>query len=235
MFLASEFSRFPYSDPLEYGRGHFEVEKVLHTVGNMLTEQRKQGVAKVVAGRTNNITLVLDQLYDRGNASAIMRSAEAMGYHIIHVIETRERFKQANRVTQGADKWLYVKKWQTPAECIKNLKAQGYQICVTSLEAKTTIQEVNFTQPTALVLGNEKDGVCPEILEQASKVVVFPMQGFVQSYNISVAGALCCYHMYQDRIKRQGFHGDLSDEEKKVLTAYYYLQSQSLGSKILKL
>ncbi len=227
--------RFPYSDPLKYQGYSFSVDKVLSTVGEMLTQERRQKITEIVEDRTYNVCLVLDQIYDRGNASAVMRSAEAMGYQTIHVIETDEKFKEANRVTQGADKWLHIERWKTPMGCVQRLKAEGYQICATSLEASVPISEVDFTQPTALVLGNEKEGVCQEILTHSDVNVILPMQGFVQSYNISVAGALCCYHIYQDRVRRQGFHGDLSSQEKEILKAHYFLRSQPLGVDVLNL
>jgi tRNA (guanosine-2'-O-)-methyltransferase len=63
--------------------------------------------------------------------------------------------------------------------------------------------------------------------------VILPMVGFTQSYNISVAAALCFYHVWQDRMRRQGFHGDLTEEQKNILRAHYYLRTQNSGVDIL--
>jgi tRNA (guanosine-2'-O-)-methyltransferase len=75
------------------------------------------------------------------------------------------------------------------------------------------------------VLGNEKDGVSKEILEMSDVKCIIPMQGFAQSFNISVAAALCFYHIYGDRVKRLGHHGNLTPEQKEYLIADYFLRS----------
>jgi tRNA (guanosine-2'-O-)-methyltransferase len=208
---------------------------VVDKVGALLTPDRKQKIDRVVAGRTFNVVSVLENIYDRGNISAVMRSQEAMGFGQVHIIETGEKFKESQRVTAGADKWLEAKKWKSTSSCVEHLKKNGYQIVVTHLdETSKPIGEVDFTRKTALVLGNEKEGVSKEIIDAADHRVILPMQGFVQSYNISVAGALCFYHMSQDRIRRQGVHGDLSEEEKEILKAQYYLRSLDSAQDLLK-
>ena len=210
------------------------VREIVECGKDLLTSSRQERIEKVLMNRTYSITVVMDGIYDRGNVSAVMRSAEGMGYQSVHLIETAERFKAANRVTSGADKWLDIHSWKDQGSCIKNLKDRGYRICVTSLEASQPIGEIDFTLPTALVLGNEKEGVSKQMLEAADFRIILPMQGFVQSYNISVAGALCLYHIYQDRMTRQGFHGDLSDEEKEFLRARYFLNTSSSLLKIIQ-
>ncbi|HPI39697.1 MAG TPA: RNA methyltransferase [Pseudobdellovibrionaceae bacterium] len=209
-------------------------QMVLDKVGPLLTEERQKKIAHIVEERNFSILPVLEGIYDRGNISAVMRSAEAMGFVHFHVIESQEKFKEANRVTQGADKWVEVQKWKDSKSCIQNLKSKGYRLCVTTLEGAVDISEVDFTIPTALVLGNEKEGVSSEMLAAADVRVKIPMVGFVQSYNISVAGALSLYHIFQDRKRKLGRSGDLSEVEKKILTAHYYLRSQPSGVDYLR-
>ena len=218
--------RFPHSDPIECGQGErLSAAQIIDRLAPFVSDERKSRIDHVISNRTYSLAVVLENIYDRGNASAVMRSAEAMGFASIHMIEGGERFKAANRVTQGADKWLDIKKYKSTTEGVKALKERGYKVCVTTLEASKPIDEIDFSQPTALVLGNEKDGVSQEMLEAADERILIPMQGFVQSYNISVAGALCLYHVLQDRKRRLGQSGDLTDEQREILKATYYLRS----------
>ncbi len=226
---------FPHSERISVDTGlnvHYEL--ILQHIGPLLTAERRQKIDRVVAARNFETAVVLEGIYDRGNISAVMRTAEGLGYANFHVIETQEKFKEANRVTQGADKWVEVQKWKQSKGCIEALKDQGYRICVTTLEASKPIADIDFSGKTALVLGNERDGVSREMIEAADERMIIPMPGFVQSFNISVAGALCLYHIMQDRIRRTGSNADLTPKEQDILKALYYLRTQDSAADYLK-
>lgn len=208
--------------------------EVLEHVFPLLTPDRQQKIDRVVQGRCFDISVVLESIYDRGNISAVMRTAEGLGFSNFHIIETFEKFKEANRVTQGADKWVETRKWKTTKEFIRYAKDNKIRICVTSLEAAKPIHEVDFSTPLALVLGNEKSGASAEIIEAADERVIVPMPGFVQSFNISVAGALCLYQIYQDRLKRRGLVSDVTPEQIEILKAHYALRTLDSAEEILK-
>ncbi|MEM6783746.1 MAG: RNA methyltransferase [Bacteroidota bacterium] len=134
--------------------------------------------------------------------------------------------KVASRVSQGAHRWLDFYRWATPAAFAAHARALGYRIAATHLSADAVpIDAVDFTVPTALVLGNEQRGVSDDLLALADLNVVLPIDGFIQSYNISVAAALALYHARQDRLARHGRHGDLTPAQQTALTASYYLRS----------
>lgn len=211
-----------------------DYQDVMTHIFPLLTEERQRKITNVVNERCFNISVVLESIYDRGNTSAVMRSAEGLGFSNFHVVETFEKFKEANRVTQGADKWLEVKKWKNPKDCIDHLKKNKIRICVTSLQASRPLQEVDFSTPLALVLGNEKDGVSKEMLEAADERVILPMPGFVQSFNISIAGALCLYHIWYDRKQKLGTNADLTPEQKEILKAAYAMRTMDSAESILK-
>ncbi|MBS1970845.1 MAG: RNA methyltransferase [Bdellovibrionales bacterium] len=226
---------FPHSDRIPVDANlnvHYEL--VLQHIGPLLTAERRQKIDRVVAGRNFETAVVLEGIYDRGNISAVMRTAEGLGYANFHVVETQEKFKEANRVTQGADKWVEVQKWKQSKDCIQALRDQGYRICVTTLEASKPIAEIDFSGKTALVLGNERDGVSREMIDAADERMIIPMPGFVQSFNISVAGALCLYHIMQDRIRRTGSNADLTPKEQEILKALYYMRTQDSAADYLK-
>lgn len=228
---------FPFSDKIVLGnKKEISASEVVDRLGPLLTTERRQKIDQVLENRCFSNVVVLENIYDRGNASAVMRSAEAFGLTFVHMIELNEAFKESQRTTAGADKWIELKKWKSTAACVQELKKQGKQIVVTHLDATSKpIAEVDFSRPTALVLGNEKDGISLEMAEAADHRVLLPMVGFVQSYNISVAAALCFYHIYLDRMQRRGQQGDLSPEQKQILKAHYYLRTQPSGEDILSL
>lgn len=207
--------------------------RVVEALEPHLTDRRRARIERTVANRTCNITPVFDGPYDLGNVAAVMRTAEAMGYQTMHVVHTQPRFKLGKRITQGAEKWLDVFHWQEPAECVRQLKRRGYRICATHLEAAQPIDEVDFTQPTAIVFGNERSGVSPEVLEAADVRCLIPMMGFVQSYNISVAAALSLYHIVGHRTRELGRHGDLTEDEQRILKAVYYLRTLRSAPQII--
>ncbi len=227
---------FPYGPEIAIN-AHLKVhyKLVLEKIGPMLTPERLEKIQRIAQLRNFDTAVVLESIYDRGNISAVMRSGEGLGFANFHVIETQEKFKESQRVTQGADKWVETKKWKSTRECIQSLKSQGYKICVTHLDATSKpLHDIDFTGKTALVLGNEKSGVSQEMIEAADHRVIIPMTGFVQSFNISVAGALSLYHISQDRLKKLGSHVSLSEEEQGILKAYYYLRTQDSAHKYLE-
>lgn len=227
---------FPYGPEISI-RDHLNIhyQVILDKVGPLLTDERRQKIDKVIAQRNFDTAVVLEGIYDRGNISAVMRSAEGLGFGNFHVIETQEKFKEANRVTQGADKWVEVQKWKSTSDCVKALKKQGYKICVTHLSEKSKpLSGIDFSGKTAFVLGNEKEGVTPEMIAAADECVIIPMTGFVQSFNISVAGALGLYHISQDREKRLGRNASLNAEEQAILRAYYYMRTQDSAASYLE-
>lgn len=226
--------RFPHDDIFHIAGHDLSAAEVLHLMEPYLTAERRERIRSTVERRTCNVVPVLENIYDRGNISAVLRSAEAMGCQCAHVIELGEKFKNANRVSQGADKWLDVRKWKSTLECVHELKHQGFQILATHLDARAKpIGEVDVTVPTAIVFGNEKDGISPEMIAGCDQTVIIPMHGFVQSFNISVAAAIALYHIVSDRARRLGHHSDLSEREKEILRAEFSLRSSQNPERLI--
>ena len=207
---------------------------ILEQIGPLLTDHRKERIDQVVDHRNFSTAVVLEGIYDRGNISAVMRTAEGLGFANFHLIETQDKFKSAKGVSRGSDKWVEIKKWKSTTEAVKSIKAQGYQLVVTTLEGGKPISEVDFSKPTALVLGNEKDGASREMIEAADHRIIVPMTGFVQSFNISVAGALSLYHIYQERMTKLGANADLTPEQKNILKAIYYMRTLDSSVDVLE-
>lgn len=214
---------FLFSETFETQNQPVSFNEVNEKIFPLLTAERQAKILEVIKGRHHTTHLVLDGIYDRGNVSAVLRSAEALGFLNVELIESQKKFKAANRVTSGADKWLLVRRWQEPLSLVAGLKEQGYKVVATSLSARAMpIDEYDFTKaPTALVLGNEKEGVSTACLKECDAEVFIPMRGFVQSFNISVALALCLYQIQmQFRTNNRAF-SDLSPRQQDILRAHY--------------
>lgn len=211
---------------LQHGQDQFENSEIIRRLSPLLTADRHKKIQQVLQGRTFDVVPVLEDIYDRGNISAVMRSAEAFGFFHFHIIDNKEqKFKAANRVTQGTDKWLDIQNWKSTTQCVAHLKSQDYKVYATHLDATAkSIFEVDWTQKSAIVLGNEKDGVSQELLDQCDGRVIIPMQGFAQSFNISVAGALMFFHIYSERLKHFGKSGNLNPQQHELAFAHMLLE-----------
>lgn len=231
---------FPHSDPIDISALFGLDEELLLSVSEVkdlltpyLTEERRRRIEEVVGRRTYTVVPVMEGICDLGNAAAVFRSAEGLGFQGAHLIDTQPKHKTSQRVTQGADKWLDVEEWSDTKSCVAELKRRGYAICVTHLEAAIPIEDVDFTKPTALVLGNEMVGVSEEMLDAADVRCIIPIDGFVQSYNISVAAALSLYAARRQRVEALGGQGDLTDGQKEILEAHFYIRAVNQAEKLI--
>lgn len=211
------------------------VEKVVEVLDSFLSQNRKHRIEEVLAGRTYQLATVVEGLVNTGNVSAVMRTAEGLGFQPFHLVKNAGQYKRSERISHGAEKWLDVWQWEDPESCVQWLKSRGYRIAVTHLDERATpLADLDFTQKTALVLGNEAEGVTDAMLEQADLTCYIPIPGFTQSFNISVAAAVALYHAYRDRMERQGFHGDLGETEENYLRAVFYYRSAQSAERVLK-
>lgn len=203
-----------------------EPGKVIELLSEIITEERIGKINRVIESRTNNFVPVLENIFDRGNINAVMRSAEAFGFYNFNIIEKQNaKHKESNRITKGTHKWLDIRQNHSASMAIGSLKKNGFQVFCTHLEASKNISEIDFTKPTALVFGNEAEGVSEEMLSLCDGNCIIPMKGFAQSFNISVAAAISFYHVYAERVKALGQSGDLNKQEKAWLKANYLIRS----------
>ncbi len=202
----------------------FSPEHIFKTLTPLMTEERVKRLEEVAASRSLRLASVLENIYDHGNVSAVMRSFEAFGFLRMHLVQQPgAKFKVANRVTRGAEKWLDVHKHADAKSCVARLKADGFQIWATDLNTQYSIANIDWSKPTAIVLGNEKDGVSRDMLDLVDGTFRVPMLGFSQSFNISVAAALIFYHARTELEKLPGV-ARVSDEEKTGILVNYYLR-----------
>lgn len=221
--MIEEFSKARLSkiEPITIKDKELTFSEIVEHIRPQLTDERIARIDEVISSRSLGLIPVFENPYDLGNISAVMRSAEAFGcLEFDLVISPGARFKAANRVARGADKWLDVQITKSPAECVQNLRDRGYKIFATHLESAIPIDEIDFSKPTAIILGNEKDGVSNDMLDLVDGRFKIPMYGFSQSFNISVAAALVFFQARKFKLP------PLTDAEKLMVLANYYLRSR---------
>jgi tRNA (guanosine-2'-O-)-methyltransferase len=222
-------------DPFVVDGQRLDPARIADLLRPFMTERRLERIREVVAERTRTVVPVVEGLVNTGNVSAVMRSAEALGYQDLHVVKgENERYKHSQRTAQGAQHWLDVWRWEGAAGCVDHFHDRGYRVVAMHLDDRAVpIGEVDFTAPTAMVFGNEAEGVSERMRAAADATVVIPLAGFTESFNVSVAAALGLYHAQQDRLRRQGRHADLTDAEQQRLVARFCLRSVSNARQIL--
>ena len=189
---------------------------------NILTDNRKERFLDVLANRTKHFTVAVEDVFQMHNTSAVMRSCEVFGIQELNIIEQRFGKRIDKEIALGAQKWVDINRFDTVNGCITSLRNQGYQIIATTPhENDCLIQDFDITKPSALFFGTEKDGLSPEIMEQADGFLKIPMVGFTESLNISVSAAIIIQNL-TNRLRNSDIKWQLSDEEiieKRLLWA----------------
>lgn len=186
-----------------------------------VSERRKGRLVEVLAERTSHLTVVLEDVYQSHNFSAVLRSADIFGIQNIHFIENRNKYKISEDVSMGSTQWLTLNRYQkfenNTRECITQLKNKGYRIVATSLnERSVTLDQLKVDKPIALIFGTELTGISEDVQDMADEFVYLPMFGFTESFNISVCAALCM-HELSTKIRSQVPDYKLTDAERKEI------------------
>ena len=201
-----------------------------------LAPERRARVDEVVAQRTRTLTVVLEAFCDPQNVNAVLRTCEAFGVQEVHVVEgPMKPYDRNKKISQNADKWLEVRRWPSTAECLSHLQARGFRVYATHLDGGAApLEALSFSDPVALVFGNESRGVSDEALRVAHSRFAIPMRGFVQSLNVSVAAAVSLFQAVERREAERGRHGDLSEEEAQALRERFYLLAVKQRARVAK-
>ncbi len=254
-------SRFPLAPEVPVGDARYPADEVRAVLAPFLAETRLAAIERVVAARTFDVVPVLEGLVDAGNVNAVLRSAEGLGHGAAHLVglvgdaarvaahyldgDTAEGDGAANgatvrdkraakRASSGAHKWVELRAWTDPEAYVRWAHGAGYRVAALALSpGAQPIEAWDATQPTALVVGNERDGVSPAMLAAADATLVLPLDGFVESYNVSVAAALALAHVRAARVARTGRAGTLTPREAEILTAHYVARAVPLAAPIL--
>ncbi len=176
---------------------HKQKQSLIDFLSGFISEKRFELLRYVLNHRTRYIAVVLEDIFQSQNASAVLRSCDCFGVQDIHIIETSNVFNVNPKVVMGATKWLNLHKYSgyenNSLEAIKRLKQQGYRIVATS--PHTYVSNLNNFDITrgkfALFFGTELTGLSSHVLDNADDYLLIPTYGFSESLNISVSAAIC--------------------------------------------
>lgn len=166
------------------------------------TEQRLHKISQVAAARQFSARVVMENIHDPHNVSAIFRTCDAVGVPKISLLYTFESFPRISKTSSSsANKWLEVEKYNDTKICYKELREQGFKILASMVNKNAiNLYEIDLTEKIAFVFGNEKRGVSPDAEKYADETFYIPMYGMIESLNVSVAAAVTLYEMQRQRV-----------------------------------
>lgn len=193
-------------------------QELIDYLTTFISDRRKERFDEVINNRTSHLRIVLENVYQGHNASAVLRSCDCFGVQNVHFIENRNRLKISDDVAMGSSNWLTIQRHSqsenNTVEAIQHLKSLGYKIVATTPHKNDyTIDTLPVGEKMALVFGTEIDGISQDVFDLADEFVKIPMYGFTESFNVSVCAALCMYEL-TTRIRQNVPDYLLSAQEK---------------------
>lgn len=180
------------------------------------TDERLRRIIYTATARQFSLHLVMENIHDPHNVSAIFRTCDAVGVPKISLLYTFESFPRISKTSSSsANKWIDVERFTDTGKCYQQLREQGYKVYASMLNKNAVnIYDIDLTQKMALVFGNEKRGVSPEAEKLADETFYIPMRGMIQSLNVSVAAAVTLYEAQRQRVIKEMYgKSELSQEE----------------------
>ena len=196
--------------------------RLIPFLSEFISERRLSIIRNVLEQRTRYVTVLLEDIYQSQNASAVLRTCECLGIQDIHVVENKNKYHYHPGVAMGAGKWVHLYKYNqhenNSLKAIEYLKSNHYRIVATVPgENCISLEDFNIEKGKfAIIFGSEINGISKDIRDRADELLTIPMYGFTESFNISVSTAIILYHL-MGRIKKSDINWSLSEEERAVL------------------
>jgi len=200
-------------------------DAICGVLGPILTPERIARIDVVLAQRLQSVVTIVEDTYDPHNAAATIRTTEAIGLQELHVVEPELRFSASKGVTRGAHKWIDLHRWPRAQDAIAALHARGFRVYATLPGATHSIDDVDVSQPIAVAFGNEHAGLTADAIAACDGSLGVPMQGFTESFNLSVTVGLAMRTIAQRRRVALGAPGDLDEERHRRLRARWFALS----------
>jgi tRNA (guanosine-2'-O-)-methyltransferase len=215
-----------------------EKKRLISYLTEFISPRRKERFDEVMAQRINHLQIVVEDLYQAHNASAVLRSCDCFGVQYVHFIENKNAMKVSSDIALGAEGWVSIKKHNgtdnNTRACLQKLKDEGFRIIATTPHKNdVTIDQLPVDKKMVLVFGTEKDGISQEVMDMADEFVKIPMYGFTESFNISVSAALCMYEL-TTRIRETVPNCYLSETEKTDIYLDWLMNSIEKSDLIVK-
>ena len=195
---------------------------LIQFLSEFVTPERLALFHKILALRTNYITVVLEDIYQSQNASAVLRTADCFGIQTVHVIEDKHLFHVNPNVVRGASNWLTINRYNqsenNTLEAIRKLKSEGYRIIAANPhEHDVNLEDFDLEKgKAAFIFGTERPGLTDWAKTEADEFMKIPMVGFTESLNVSVSVAITLHHLTY-KLRNSSINWHLSDQEKQNL------------------
>lgn len=193
-------------------------ESLLAYLLNFVSENKRTKFQQLIQYRTRHLTVVLEDIFQPHNASAVLRTCDCFGIQDVHIIENRNKYSINPDVALGSAQWISLIKHNrlenNTYHCLKQLRDGGYTLVATSPHREDyLLDEYPLNAPTALLFGTELQGLSQMALEMTDATIRIPMVGFTESFNISVSAAICLYELTR-RLRNSEVPWQLSETEK---------------------
>ncbi|KJY87806.1 MULTISPECIES: tRNA (guanosine(18)-2'-O)-methyltransferase TrmH [Vibrio] len=199
-----------------------------------MNSERYNRIQQVLKSRQADLTFCLEEVHKPNNVSAVIRTADATGIHKIHAVWPNE-MRTLSHTSAGARNWVEVETHDSIGEAVAELKSQGMQILVTNLsETAVDFREIDYTKPTAIILGSEKIGASEEAKQLADQDIIIPMIGMVQSLNVSVASAVIMYEAQRQRQEAGMYSNQVSTLPQDTIHRILFERGHPVLAKVAK-
>lgn len=189
-------------------------QQLLSYLENFISEARKERFLKVLEERTKYITVAIEDVFQMHNTSAVIRSCEIFGVQEAHIIEEKYGERLDKNIAMGAEKWVDVVRYKNSKECIKALRNDGYKIIATTPNTyDCLLPDFEIEGKIALFFGTEIHGLSSKVLEEADGFLKIGMNGFTESFNISVSASIIL-HDLTTKLKQTDLDWKLTESEK---------------------
>lgn len=217
----------------------YSVKDLIRYLKELITEHKWELFNQNVQHRTKYITVVLEDIFQPHNASAVLRTCDCFGIQDIHIIENRNQYNVNPDVALGASKWLNLYKYNQEKDntlsTINHLKKEGYRIVATTPHTNDiNLESFDLSKgKTALFFGSELPGLTNTVLDNADEFLKIPMYGFTESFNISVSAAIILHHLTH-KLRHSDINWQLSEKEIEQTTLDWLKKSIKNSDKIEK-
>jgi len=214
-------------------------QELINYLSSFISEERFLLFKQILSLRTRYITVVLEDIFQSQNASAVLRTCDCFGIQDVHIIENRNKFNENITVTRGSTKWIDLFQYNQQANntqfALQSLKEKGYKIVATSphIDGVELAEYDLDLGRTAIVFGNEKKGVSEIVKQNADYFLKIPMCGFTESLNISVSVAIILHYL-TNKMKEGIIDWKLNDIEQETLMLEWLKKSIKSGDLLTK-
>ena len=211
----------------------------IKTLAPLLTISRIERIDRVLKKRTKGISVLLEDIYQGHNISAVLRTCDNLGIQNIYIIQDSNKINLSKGISLGSEKWVTLKikkNNQTKSDFIKGLKKEGFKLVSTvppSKKKSIILEDFKIEKKMIIAFGNEEKGLSSEILDESESLISAPMDGFNESYNISVSCAIIMNQIIS-KAKKQNKLVHLNKKEMDSLKMEWYIKSIRNSSTVIK-